>query len=125
MDSNMLNALLVLLAGIAFLAIIAFILRRLASGRASTHGLPIRIISRQPIGGKAALVVADVGDKRLLLGVTEHSVTLLATLERTTSSTTSKTTAPRVTPAPQMHPPSPAELSFRAYLASMFQRTEK
>jgi flagellar biogenesis protein FliO len=122
MDSTLVNAMLMLAASIAVLVLVAALVRRLASSRGIAQGIPIRIVARQPIAGKAMLVVADIGDKRLLLGVTEHSVTLLATLAAGVQ--------PVQQPAPSKQPSaaptvSPAELSFRAYLSSMFQRSGK
>ncbi|MCX8051928.1 MAG: flagellar biosynthetic protein FliO [Chlorobi bacterium] len=122
MDSTLVNAMLMLAASIAVLVLVAALVRRLASSRGIAQGIPIRIVARQPIAGKAMLVVADIGDKRLLLGVTEHSVTLLATLAAGAQPVQQPTPSKQPSAAPTV---SPAELSFRAYLSSMFQRSSK
>jgi len=126
MDSTLLNAALVLIVSIAVLAIAALGVRRFITGRASVHGMPIRIIARQPLAQKASLVIAEIGDKRLLLGVTEHNVTLLGTLAQEAAQHAPQRTATPPNSVPITPPTAkPAELSFRAYLSSMFQRSSK
>ncbi|MHA7264735.1 FliO/MopB family protein [Arthrobacter sp. TMN-37] len=39
----------------------------------------LKVLARQGVGSKAAVVVVETGGQRLLLGVTEQSVTLLST----------------------------------------------
>lgn len=54
--------------------------RRLTRGsRASAASEPVRIVTKQAISPKASVVIIDVGDTRLLLGVTEHAVSVLQT----------------------------------------------
>ena len=54
--------------------------RRLTRGsRASAASKPVRIVTKQAISPKASVVIIDVGDTRLLLGVTEHAVSVLQT----------------------------------------------
>jgi|GEM_PF-1040857 len=125
MDWTIVNAALFLVASIVALAIVAVVLRRFARQRGSISGIPIRIIARQPLAPKATLVIVDVGDKRLLLGVTEQSINLLGTLAGTSSQP-----FPKGEPSPPNSvriptAPAPAELSFRAYLSSLFQRSTK
>ncbi len=127
MDWTVINAALILISSIVVLAVIAVVVRRYATNRGSAHGLPIRIVARQPIAPKASVVIVDIGDKRLLLGVTEQTVTLLGSVtlshpphQQPPSQTTDQSPRPLRTA-----PPAPAELSFRAYLSSLFQRSAK
>lgn len=54
--------------------------RRLTRGsRASAASEPVRIVTKQAISPKASVVIIDVGGTRLLLGVTEHAVSVLQT----------------------------------------------
>lgn len=122
MDATLLQAVVVIIISIVVLSVIAFGIRRFASSRSIAGNLPIRVIARQPLGNKAFLVIADIGNKRLLLGVTDHSVTLLATITPPPSPT-QPATKPPMAGAPSQS--NPAELSFRAYLSSIFQRTGK
>ncbi len=126
MDWTVVNAVLILIASIVVLAVIAIVVRRYAASRGSAHGLPIRIIARQPIAPKASVVIVDIGDKRLLLGVTEQSVTLLGsgTLLPPHKQQRSETSDQPGRPL-RTAPPATAELSFRAYLSSLFQRSAK
>ncbi len=130
MDWTVINAALILLASIVVLAVIAIVVRRFATNRGLVHGLPIRIIARQPIAPKASVVIVDIGDKRFLLGVTEQNVSLLGSFPITQPAQQPSSTPTAVTPPPQAikmprPTPAPAELSFRAYLSSMFQRSTK
>lgn len=121
-DWTVLNAAIVLTFSIIVLVGIAYTARRWIGGKASGQGTGFRILARQSLGSKASLVIVEVGDKRYLLGVTEHSVTMLGTI-----SLPSQNTTPMPPPAPKSQQPitPPAELSFRAYLSSLFQRSEK
>jgi flagellar protein FliO/FliZ len=54
--------------------------RRLTRGsRASGTAKPVRIVTKQAISPKASVVIIDVEGTRLLLGVTEHAVSVLQT----------------------------------------------
>jgi flagellar protein FliO/FliZ len=54
--------------------------RRLTRGsRASAASKPVRIVTKQAISPKASVVIIDVEGTRLLLGVTEHAVSVLQT----------------------------------------------
>lgn len=48
----------------------------------------IEIVARQGLGSKAGVVVVDAGGRRYLLGVTEHTVTVLDTLGEVPASPT-------------------------------------
>lgn len=63
--------------------------KKLVGGKA--HGrraASVEVVGRQGIGGKASVVVVDVEGERLVLGVTEHGVSLL---------TSGQTPAPELT----------------------------
>ena len=79
MDSLILG-LRVLVALGAVLGLMWYLQRRI--GKAKGHGrrranTTLSVVSRQAVGQKASVVVVDAGDKRFLLGVTEHSINVL------------------------------------------------
>lgn len=77
MDSFILG-LRVLVALGAVLGLIWFVQRRLGKGKGRRRAdAALTVVSRQVVGQKASVVVVDSGDKRFLLGVTEHAVTVL------------------------------------------------
>lgn len=80
------DAVLVVLRVVLSLAVVVGLLwivqRRIAKGSKSGRSTKlVRVISRQGIAQKASVVMVDVQGKRFLLGVTEHSVTVLDTTE--------------------------------------------
>ena len=62
------------------LALLWVLQKRLAKGglRGGRASAPVTIVARQGIGAKASVVVVDVEGERLVLGVTESSITVLA-----------------------------------------------
>ena len=56
-------------------------LSRLTKGRTPSKGVPLEIISRAAVGKKASVVVVRIGERGLVVGVTEHSMALLAEIE--------------------------------------------
>ncbi|GGK90064.1 flagellar biosynthetic protein FliO [Curtobacterium luteum] len=73
--------------------------KKLVGGKA--HGrrsASVEVVGRQGIGGKASVVVVDVEGERLVLGVTEHGVSLL-TSGATPAPELTVVTAPVVLPA--------------------------
>ncbi|ACL40938.1 flagellar biosynthesis protein FliO [Pseudarthrobacter chlorophenolicus A6] len=79
MDSLILG-LRVLVALGAVLGLMWYLQRRVT--KAKGHGRrranrTLSVVSRQSVGQKASVVVIDAGDKRFLLGVTEHSINVL------------------------------------------------
>jgi flagellar protein FliO/FliZ len=77
MDSFILG-LRVLVALGAVLGVIWFVQKRLGKGKGRRRAdAALTVVSRQVVGQKASVVVVDSGDKRFLLGVTEHAVTVL------------------------------------------------
>jgi len=79
MDSVILG-LRVLVALGAVLGLIWVLQRRLLKGKAKGRrraNTTLTVVSRQTVGQKASVVVVDAGDKRFLLGVTEHAINVL------------------------------------------------
>lgn len=79
MDSLILG-LRVLVALGAVLGLIWVLQRRLLKGKTKGRrraNTTLTVVSRQNVGQKASVVVVDAGDKRFLLGVTEHAVNVL------------------------------------------------
>ena len=79
MDSVILG-LRVLVALGAVLGLIWFLQRRMGSAKAKGRrraSPALSVVSRQSVGQKASVVVIDAGDRRFLLGVTEHSINVL------------------------------------------------
>ena len=54
---------------------------RLTKGRTTTKGVPLEIVSRAAVGKKASVIVLRIGERGLVVGVTEHSMSLLAEIE--------------------------------------------
>ncbi|MCC3302590.1 flagellar biosynthetic protein FliO [Arthrobacter sp. zg-Y895] len=67
----------------AVLGLLWFLQRRFSRtlGSAGANQPAVRVVSRQPLGPKASLVVVETDGQRLLLGVAEGSVNLLHTTE--------------------------------------------
>jgi len=80
------DAVFVVLRVILSLAVVVGLLwivqRRLTKGSTSVRNTKlVRVVTRQGIAQKASVVVIDVEGQRFLLGVTEHSVTVLNATE--------------------------------------------
>ncbi|MET1087700.1 MAG: flagellar biosynthetic protein FliO [Arthrobacter sp.] len=67
----------------AVLALLWIIQRRVArnAGTAAGQARPLQLIARQGIGQKASVVIVEADGQRLLLGVTEQSVTVISSME--------------------------------------------
>lgn len=75
-------ALRVLLSLAAVVGLLWFLQRRITKGTQSTRATKlVNVVTRQALAQKASVVVIDVGGKRFLLGLTEHSVTVLDATE--------------------------------------------
>ena len=75
-------ALRVLLSLAAVVGLLWFLQRRITKGTQSTRATKlVNVVTRQGLAQKASVVVIDVGGKRFLLGLTEHSVTVLDATE--------------------------------------------
>jgi flagellar protein FliO/FliZ len=72
----------VLVALGAVLGLMWFLQRRIGNAKGQGRRRASRtlsVVSRQSVGQKASVVVIDAGDRRFLLGVTEHSINVLHT----------------------------------------------
>lgn len=64
------------------LGLLWFIARRARGGAPAARRAPaLSVVARQSLGGRSAVALVEVGARRLLLGVGEHGVTLLAEVE--------------------------------------------
>jgi flagellar biosynthetic protein FliO len=100
------------------LALMWVLHRRMAKGQFGAGKKPrgrrsaaVEVVARQGIGGKASVVVVDVEGERLVLGVTEHGVSLLTSGEAPAPELTI-VTAPVALPAR----PTPSADAFRQEL---------
>ena len=79
---TLLVAVRVLLSLAAVVGLLWFLQRRITKGTVSSRATKlVNVVTRQPLAQKASVVVIDVEGKRFLLGVTEHSVTVLDATE--------------------------------------------
>ena len=75
-------ALRVLLSLAAVVGLLWFLQRRISKGTRSTRATKlVNVVTSQGLAQKASVVVIDVEGKRFLLGVTEHTVTVLDATE--------------------------------------------
>ena len=78
-------ALRVLVSLGAVLGVIWFVQRRFTGGKrgalSRAKGKQLTVVAKQGLGAKASIAIVEAGGTRLLLGVTEHSVTVLDRLE--------------------------------------------
>lgn len=83
MDTVVVGLRVVLSLGVV-LALLWVLQKRLVKGgRAGTRATSqVSVVARQGVGAKASVVVVDVEGERLVLGVTESSVTVLAAADR-------------------------------------------
>lgn len=81
MDTLILGLRVVVALG-AVLGLMWFLQRRIGAAKGKGRRRASRtlsVVSRQSVGQKASVVVIDAGDRRFLLGVTEHSINVLHT----------------------------------------------
>jgi len=82
MDTVLVGLRVVLSLGVV-LALLYVLQKRIAKGgRTGRRTSPVTVVARQGIGAKASVVVVDVEGERLVLGVTDASVTVLAAADR-------------------------------------------
>lgn len=148
MDGTVLKAFVTLVGCIAFLgAVLWWVKRKTSRGQAGSQDIRIRIVARQPLGSKASVAVVEVGEKTLILGITEHSVTNLGVgsdIPSTPSAETRRSvpSAPPTFGPPPTYPPTappppfgsptvlppatgrtePQDLSIGGYLRTLFRR---
>ena len=73
-----------------------------ATGRRRDPSLQLQVLSRQTIGKNASVLLVRAGDRGLLLGVTEHNVSLITETELTAAPVDE---APAPARAPGLAPP--------------------
>lgn len=56
-------------------------LSRVMRPKGGVRGLPVDVIARTPLGKRASVAVLRVGDRGLLVGVTDHAVSLIAEVD--------------------------------------------
>ncbi|VXB80349.1 Flagellar protein [Arthrobacter sp. 9AX] len=98
MDSVILG-LRVLVALGAVLGLMWFLQRRIGTAKGKGRRRASRtlsVVSRQSVGQKASVVVIDAGDRRFLLGVTEHSINVLHAGDIPAEAVESTTPEPRL-----------------------------
>lgn len=81
-SSDLVLGLRVLLSLACVLGLLWFAARRL-SGTASAkrqRTAALSVVARQSLGGRTGVAVVEIGDRRLLVGVSEHGVNLLSEL---------------------------------------------
>jgi flagellar protein FliO/FliZ len=89
----------------AVLGVIWFAQRRLIRGKLLQKAVrEIRVVARQSLGSKASVVLIEADGKRLMLGVTDHSVTVLDSSVLAASSTPEPVLAPASAVAPGIAP---------------------
>ena len=70
-----------LIASLAVVVGLLLLLARLAGRRFSTSaGMPVQVLHRQPLSRTSGVAVVTVGTRVLVLGTTEHQVSLLTEL---------------------------------------------
>lgn len=79
--STILQMLLALGVVLALIAAMAWVLKRLAPGQVGNAG-DLRVVSAVAVGAKERVVLVDVGDSRLVLGVAQGQVVCLHTMPR-------------------------------------------
>lgn len=98
----------VALALAAVLGLLVFLQRRITrGGKRERRTGPLEVVTRKGIGSKASVVLLDLDGTRFLLGVTEHSVSVLHSIPGDGA------TAP-VPAAPAAAVPQPAPVSLPA-----------
>lgn len=107
---DLLQVLRVLLALAAVGAALWWLQRRaVRRGRAGEADRPVRVLARQGLAAKAQLVLIEADGRRMLLGVTEHSVAVLR------DAPADEANAPADLPSPAARGPVP-ELRFDSAL---------
>ena len=96
----------------AVLAVIWYAHRRITKGAGLTRSdRPITIVGRQSLSQKSSVVIIEADGKRLLLGVTDSTITVLSETEARTAHIPDE----MVTPGGSAHDASQPELSARSF----------
>jgi flagellar biogenesis protein FliO len=124
-DENLLHAFLTLMLCVAGLGIVLFIVKRY-SAKIAPHKqtVDMKILGRLPLQ-KANIYTIQAGERTLIIGTTDHSITTLADIT-SPASATSSLPAPSVSAQPSKDnstiDPTADNLSFAAFLQSISHR---
>lgn len=83
---------------VALILICGWLAKRSGFAGSSGHGVPLRLLARQSLGGRSSIVVLQVEKERLVLGITPNSIQTLATLPEAENELPSQ--APQAPPVP-------------------------
>ncbi|WP_158251144.1 flagellar biosynthetic protein FliO [Cryobacterium sp. Y11] len=119
----------VLSLGVVF-GLLWYLQRRLVTGgRAKVSANLVTVVGRANVGQKASVVVVDVDGQRLVLGVTEHAVSVLhgSTVSIDDASQTDAATSAAETASLPAHTPFPApiEASGTVFARSLHSATDQ
>lgn len=132
-EESVIKAFVVMFAAVAILGGLLYLLKRFAAKNNLNKNVPgIKVLSKVPLQSKASLFVIKVGDKTLLVGVSDRSISTLADLsEETDSKSTAREELKKIKPSDlrkmQSSRPAPTgtdrnPLSFKSFLKSSFKR---
>ena len=100
MDTLVVALRVALSLGVVF-ALLWFLHRRITRGGASRGAaVAISVVGKQAVGQKASVVVVDTDGRRFVLGVTEHTITVLHEAETPAAAFAEALTAVAPSPAP-------------------------
>jgi len=106
MDTLVVALRVALSLGVVF-ALLWFLHRRITRGGASRGAaVAISVVGKQAVGQKASVVVVDTDGRRFVLGVTEHTITVLHEAETPAAAFAEALTAVAPKPAPSPAPAS-------------------
>ncbi len=140
MDSGVINAFLMLALCVAVLGLLLFIVRRFTNKmKPSGEMVELKILAKLNLQPKSNLLVVSAAGKKLLIGVSEKNVNLIADLDsdslETNSSKSEKndfadllsnlnnsSAKPNIKLKEKLEKPlAPEELSFKSFLKSTFK----
>jgi|GEM_PF-4771720 len=91
------NAFAIMSLFVAGLALLLFYLKKIAEKqRVYKNEVDLRIVSRQPVTQKSQIVIIETEGKRMMVGVTEANINLIAELENNISPAVSDALEPAV-----------------------------
>lgn len=119
MDTLFVGLRVVLSLGVVLALLYVLQKRIVKGGRAGRQAAQVKVVARQGIGAKASVVVVDVEGERLVLGVTDASVTVLAAADRPVEPVALELVpAPAAAPARAATPAQAPAPSFAAVLSA-------
>ncbi|MDY0945404.1 flagellar biosynthetic protein FliO [Frigoribacterium sp. CFBP9039] len=119
MDTLFVGLRVVLSLGVVLALLYVLQKRIVKGGRAGRQAAQVTVVARQGIGAKASVVVVDVEGERLVLGVTDASVTVLAAADRPVEPVALELVpAPAAAPARAATPAQAPAPSFAAVLSA-------